>query len=128
MQTFSQSLSVWTPGQLVKNHWSILGWALLYLLVSGALQLYIPFPWDTDTPYHAAVGQLIRKYGILKAFPWTPFSWLADHYADKELLFHLLFFPFAGLNWITAAKIVGTLSGATILFVFFLCYAQKELI
>ena len=42
-------------------------------------------------------------------------SWLADHYADKELLFHLLFVPLTGLSWITAAKIVGTLAGATVL-------------
>ncbi len=104
----------------MRNRWSILGWAFLSVLVAGALQLYIPFPLDSDTPYHAAVGKLILKYGMLRAFPWTPFSWLSDNYADKELLFHLLFVPFSGLDWITAARLVGTLSGAAILLTLFL--------
>ncbi len=119
MQKFSQTLSILTTGQVFKNRWSIFGWVLVYFLVAGALQLYIPYPWDSDTSYHAVVGQLIQKHGILKAFPWTPYSWLSGHYADKELLFHLLFVPLAGLNWITAARIVGTLSGATILLALF---------
>lgn len=106
--------------------WPIFGWAVAYLLLAGALQLYTPYPWDADTAYHAAVGRLIREHGILHAFPWTPFSWLADHYADKELLFHLLFVPLAGFRWITAAKIVGTLAGAAALFsLYFVLRAER---
>ena len=101
--------------------------ALLYLLVSGALQfLVVKAPWDADTAYHAAVGQLIREHGILRSFPWTPFSWLSDHYADKELLFHLLFLPFMGLGWITASKFVGTLLGAGLLFVLYLVLRAEK--
>ncbi len=106
--------------QLSIKRWSILGWVLVYLLIAGALQLDISIPWDSDTAYHVVVGKLIREHGILYAFPWTPFSWLADHYADKELLFHLLFVPLAGVNWIMAAKIIGTLTGATLLFAIYL--------
>jgi hypothetical protein len=95
--------------------WIILGWTIIYLIAAGALQLSIPYPWDDDTAYHAVVGKLIREHGILKAFPWTPFSWLSDHYADKELLFHLLFVPFANLDWVIASRIVGTLTGAALL-------------
>jgi len=98
----------------------ILGWALLFLLIAGALQCNIPYPLDNDTAYHAVVGQLIREHGILHSFPWTPFSWLADHYADKELLFHLLFVPFADLDWTIAAQIVGTLLGTTLLLTLYL--------
>jgi hypothetical protein len=103
-----------------KNRWSIYVWASLYFLIAGALQLNIPYPWDDDTAYHVVVGKLIREHGILHAFPWTPFSWLAEHYADKELLFHLIFVPFASLNWVTAAQIVGTLTGAALLFILYL--------
>jgi len=99
---------------------SILGWVVLYLLIAGALQLYVSHPWDTDTAYHVVLGKLIREHGILHAFPWTPFSWLADHYADKELLFHLLFVPLASVNWIIAAKIVGTLTGTALLLAIYL--------
>jgi hypothetical protein len=92
----------------------------VFLLVAGLLQFVATsIPWDTDTAYHAAVGQLIRKHGLLRSFPWTPYSWLADHYADKELLFHLLFVPFTGLGWVSAAKLVGTLAGAGVLAAFY---------
>lgn len=72
-------------------------------------------PSDADTAYHAAVGRLVAEHGFLRSFPWTSMSWLRDHYADKELVFHLLFVPLAGLSWITAAKIVGTLTGAAVI-------------
>jgi hypothetical protein len=97
---------------------------LFVLLAMGAVAVlqfvFVPVPHDADTAYHAAVGELIRRHGILRAFPWTPFSWLADHYADKELLFHLMFVPLTGLGWMTAAKVVGTLAGATVLVTLFL--------
>jgi len=115
MQEREQSPSTFTLSSPAISRRPILIWAFLYLLIAGALQLYTTYPYDADTAYHAAVGRLIREHGILDAFPWTPFSWLADHYADKELLFHLLFIPLAGLSWITAAKIIGTLAGATLL-------------
>lgn len=103
------------------RRWPIAAWALVFLAVSATIQFgFVSIPYDADTAYHVAVGRLIREHGILRAFPWTPFSWLADHYADKELLFHLLFVPLAGLSWVTAAKIVGTVAGAAALFAFYL--------
>lgn len=92
------------------------GWTLAYLGIAGLLEFFVvSVPYDADMAYHVAVGRLIREHGILHSFPWTPFSWLADHYADKELLYHLLIVPFAGLSWITAAKTVSTLVGAALL-------------
>jgi hypothetical protein len=96
------------------------GWAALLTGVAALLQLLTPVPWDADTGYHVAVGKLIAEHGILEAFPWTPFSWLADHYADKELLFHLLLAPLSALSWITAAKLAGTLLGGGVLVALFL--------
>jgi hypothetical protein len=110
----------------LNNYMLIFSWALLFLLIAGSLQYNIPYPWDNDTAYHAVVGKLIREHGILHSFPWTPFSWLADHYADKELLFHLLFVPFAALGWTTAAQIVGTFLGATLLLVFYLMLRSER--
>ena len=102
------------------RRWSIFWWAVLFLLVTLSMQFAIPFPLDADTDYHIAVGRLIREHGILHAFPWTPFSWLADHYADKELLFHLFFAATAHLNWVLAARVVGALLGALLLLVIYL--------
>lgn len=101
--------------------------AALYLVVAYVIQFHIvSVPIDADTNFHAAVGGLIREHGILQAFPWTPFSWLSDHYADKELLFHLLFVPFIGLGWITASKVVGTLLGAVLLLVIYLILRAEK--
>jgi len=98
------------------DRYAILSFAVASLVVAGAIQFGVAtVPSDADTAYHAAVGQLIRYHGILQSFPWTPMSWLADHYADKELLFHLFYVPLTGLGWITASKIVGTVAGAAIL-------------
>lgn len=92
-------------------------WLAVYLTLCAFLHFsVIPAVVDADTAYHAAVGQLISEHGLLYSFPWTPFSWLADHYADKELIFHLLFVPLAKLPWLTAAKIIGTVLGAAFLF------------
>jgi hypothetical protein len=90
-------------------------WPLAFLAVFTALQLTMPAPWDVDTGYHVAVTRLMREHGILREFPWTRFSWLADHYADKELLFHLALLPVAALPWITAARVVGAVLGAALL-------------
>jgi hypothetical protein len=105
----------------------LLAWAALYLVIAYVIQFYIvSVPIDADTAYHAAVGSLIREHGILRAFPWTPFSWLSDHYADKELLFHLLFVPFISFGWITASKVVGAFLGAILLFVIFLILRAEK--
>ena len=105
----------------------LLYWSLFYLAVTAALQWYVvSVPFDADTAYHAAVGSLIREHGILQSFPWTPFSWLADNYADKELLLHLLYVPLIPLGWITASKIVGAVLGACLLFVLFIILRSEQ--
>ncbi|WP_242343204.1 hypothetical protein [Anaeromyxobacter terrae] len=112
---------------ITHRRWPIAAWAAAYLCVAAAIQFgFVSIPFDADTAYHVAVGRLIREHGILHAFPWTPFSWLADHYADKELLFHLLFVPLAGLSWITAAKIVSTILGGVVLLAFYLVLRREE--
>lgn len=111
----------------LKPSWSIAFWTLVFVFIAGAIQYSIPYPLDADTAYHAAVGQLIRQYGILHSFPWTPFSWLADHYADKELLFHLLFVPLVRfMSWTNAAQVIGTMGGTTILLTIYLILRTEK--
>jgi hypothetical protein len=90
-------------------------WIALFLAVTALLHYCIPYPIDDDTGYHFTVGKLIGQFGILHDFPWTPFSWQFDHYADKEFLFHLLFVPVSGLDFLTAERIVGIVGGTGIL-------------
>ncbi|HVP68143.1 MAG TPA: hypothetical protein VMT17_12855 [Anaeromyxobacteraceae bacterium] len=102
-----------------RRTWAALAWACAIGAVVVALHAYLGAPFDADTAYHVAVGWLLREHGILRAFPWTPFSWLADHYADKELFFHLLLAATHGLSWTAAAHLVGALCGAAALLAFF---------
>ncbi len=103
-------------------------WILLFLAVVSVLQWYIPQPVDDDTAYHFAVGQLIGKYGILHSFPWTPFSWQFDNYADKEFLFHLLFVPLGGLGFVTASRVVGVVAGTLILSTLYLVLRSEKVV
>jgi hypothetical protein len=109
-----------------RDRWQAALWVLLFLVIAVSLQLFVPYPIDDDTAYHFTVGQLINKHGILHSFPWTPFSWQFDHYADKEFLFHLLFVPLGGLGFVTAARVVGALAGALVLItLYFILRAEK---
>jgi len=92
-----------------------LGSVAVLVLVAALLQMLQPFPWDADTAYHLAVARLTAQHGLLHAFPWTPFSWLSDHWADKELLFHLIMAPFSHLSYSTASQVMGTLAGGFVL-------------
>lgn len=94
---------------------SAVAWIALYLGLAAALQAWTTVPWDSDTSYHLAVARLLRDHGLLHAFPWTSESWLARHYADKELLFHLLLVPLAGLDWVLAARSAGAVLGGAFL-------------
>jgi hypothetical protein len=101
--------------------------ALLALGVVGLLQFgFAVVPRDADTAFNAAVGDLIARHGLLRAFPWTPMSWLSDRYADKELLFHLLYVPLGGLPWMTASKVVGTIAGASVLLALFVVLRAEK--
>jgi hypothetical protein len=116
-----------SAGRFLESHRLAFVWCSVFLLVAGGLQSYfMPFA-EADVPYHIAVGKLIRENGILYAFPWTPFSWLSDRYADDRLLFHLLIVPFADLDWVTAARIVGTIAGTTVLTVLYLILRAERI-
>lgn len=97
-----------------------IAWFVFFASLAFIIQCSIPYPFDDDTAYHFSVARLIRQHGLLQSFPWTPFSWQATHYADKELLFHLLFSALTGLEFITAARIVGVFAGTAILVAIYL--------
>jgi hypothetical protein len=109
------------------DHGPAFFWCSVFLLIVAALHFFFPPFLEGDVPYHAAVGRLIREHGILYAFPWTPFSWLADNYADDRLLFHLLYVPVARLDWITSARIVGILAGTAILVALYLVFRVERI-
>ena len=75
--------------------WLLLAAALAVVALWSALRLAAPQPWSYDEYYHLAVARELRAQPLLRSFPWTPHSILAEHWADKEPLFHYALAPFA---------------------------------
>jgi hypothetical protein len=67
--------------------------ALFYL----SARIAAPAPWSYDEYYHLGMARELRAHFPLRAFPWTPFSLLSEHFADGSFLFHLALVPLAGL-------------------------------
>jgi hypothetical protein len=114
-------------GAVPPDRGRLIAWTALFFLVALLLQLPQQAPFDGDTAYHLAVARLMREHGILRSFPWTPWSWLADHYADKELLFHVLLLPVTKLSLPVAGKVAGTVLGAVLLLVPFLVLRAERI-
>ncbi|HXO19265.1 MAG TPA: hypothetical protein VOA87_04985 [Thermoanaerobaculia bacterium] len=94
------------------------GAGLLVFLFFAASRLAAPQAWSYDEYYHLGVARELAHHFPLRAFPWTPFSVLADHYADKELLFHLVLLPLSGLPVDTAGTVGALLGQAFFVFAF----------
>ena len=119
-------MTAWSEKPLLRNALEVSAWTALFILVVAVIQSCIAYPLDDDTAYHFSVARLIREHGILRSFPWTRFSWQYDNYADKEFFFHLLFVPLTGLDFNVAARIVGTLGGASVLSAIFLVLRMER--
>src|SRR5262245_55593633 len=62
---------------------------LAALLFLSSARLGSPRPWSYDEYYHLGVAREMTHHFPLRSFPWTPYSVLADHFADKDFLFHM---------------------------------------
>jgi hypothetical protein len=94
--------------------WRLLLAGGLVLAFYAALRIGVGQPWGYDDYYHLGLARELARDFPLRAFPWTPFSVLAERYADKEFLFHLLLIPVARLPLGTAA-LVGSMLGQAFL-------------
>jgi len=101
------------PGQGLAL-WQLMLAGGLVLAFYGVLRIGVGEPWGYDDYYHLGVARELWQRFPLRSFPWTPFSLLADRYADKEFLFHLVLMPLASLPVGTAA-LIGALMGQAFL-------------
>ena len=75
---------------------------LAALLFLASARLASPRPWSYDEYYHLGVAREMTREFPLRSFPWTPYSVLAERFADKDFLFHLVLMPLARLPLETA--------------------------
>jgi hypothetical protein len=97
-----------------RETWRLLLAGGLVLAFYAVLRIGIGQPWGYDDYYHLGLARELAQDFPLRAFPWTPFSVLAERYADKEFLFHILLMPVARLPIGTAA-LVGAMLGQAFL-------------
>jgi len=72
---------------------------LASLAVLGFIQRSTRGMYGYDGPYHIRYAELLRQdlaagRGFSHEFPWWQESFLREHWADKDLLYHLLLIPF----------------------------------
>lgn len=63
-------------------------------LMLARLQFMNPHIWEADGYYHIRVADIIRHQGFPRHFHWARYSVFADHFGDKEILYHILLIPF----------------------------------
>jgi hypothetical protein len=75
-------------------------WALSFVLAAPLLGAFFarnPQLYDNDAYYHLAIARAYFEEGVIDDLRWARFSAMAEGFGDKELLFHVLLAPFAGL-------------------------------
>lgn len=71
-------------------------YAAVFLLSTGVFSWIEAYPSfrDPDSFYHAKMAALMLRHGVIREFPWLPFTTLATSYADHHFLYHLALVPF----------------------------------
>ena len=88
---------------------------LLLLLQRATEGLY-----GYDGYFHIQYARLIRLEGISRSFPWWQETFLRDHWADKDFLYHLLLIPFTFGDLVAGGKAAAVVFGAASIGIIFL--------
>ena len=77
-----------------------LGLLALVLLFAAGWLAFLQFGThelvDHDSLYHVRAANVLASKGPLRGCPWMQATFLHDHFADKEFLFHAILAPFCG--------------------------------
>lgn len=108
------------------------------VLVSGIIsiaivQFWTPTLFGADGYLHIRMAEFIKDYGLKYDFHWARYSVFAGHFADKDLLYHILLIPFVKFssNIFLGAKLSAIFFGSVFLIIFFLVlrrYSIKPLV
>lgn len=78
---------------------------LVTAFVVGVLMTGTPGLHGYDGYFHIRYAQVLRSEGISRSFPWWQETFLRDHWADKDFLYHVLLIPFTLGSLVTGAKV-----------------------
>ncbi|MFH1354931.1 MAG: hypothetical protein ABIH19_02135 [Candidatus Omnitrophota bacterium] len=67
---------------------------LLCVILIVAAQFAIPTIFGADGYLHIRMAQLMRDDGVIRDFDWARYSTFAEHFSDKDFLYHLILIPF----------------------------------
>jgi hypothetical protein len=98
----------WTRGKLA---------GLVLVTIASALLLYIlrgasDGLYGYDGYFHIRYAQVLRTGGFSRAFPWWQETFLRDHFADKDFLYHVFLIPFTFGDLIAGGKLAAAIFGA----------------
>lgn len=68
--------------------------ALAAFCVLVWVQAPAPSLYGYDGPYHIRAAAWLREQGVQHTFPWWQETFLKDHWADKDFLYHVALIPF----------------------------------
>lgn len=104
--------------------WKALASLALVVLLAGATLAWLhsatPSLYGYDGWFHIRYAEVLRSEGVSRSFPWWDETFLRDHYADKDFLYHVLLIPFTFGDLTTGARLAAILFGAAAIGVFHL--------
>ncbi|HXI01865.1 MAG TPA: hypothetical protein VNI57_01700, partial [Candidatus Saccharimonadales bacterium] len=99
------------------------GFALVFAVTAAALAWLHSATgslYGYDGYFHIRYAEVLRSEGVSRSFPWWQETFLRDHWADKDFLFHVLLIPFTFGDLTAGAKLASILFGSAVVGVFFL--------
>ena len=111
MEPDSKPTAHWLPGTLAVG--------LLAAAAFARIQYATPYIAEYDGYFHIRLAQILGSSGLVRSFPWLPFSGYADGFADLHLLFHVLLVPFTWLGLMQGAKLYAVASSVAVVLVFY---------
>ncbi|MEK7167431.1 MAG: hypothetical protein AAB791_00335, partial [Patescibacteria group bacterium] len=84
----------WLTERLESNK-AVSAWLLFLICFSFFFYLQsTPTFGDPDSFYHIKIAQMMAAGGVVRDFPYLPFTVLKDNYIDHHFLYHLFLVPF----------------------------------
>jgi hypothetical protein len=83
---------------------------------------------DPDSFYHVKIVELMFKKGIIKDFPYLPFTDLKNYYIDHHFFYHILLMPFVFLfDSFWGVQMVTILFAAIFIVLFYLFLKRNKI-